>query len=54
MPSPINPIHTNANTSALNSGAKNELSELVNILKAKENLKSLKNEFQGCLNGKLV
>ncbi|MFT2705156.1 flagellar hook-length control protein, partial [Helicobacter pylori] len=24
MPSPINPIHTNANASALNSGAKNE------------------------------
>ncbi|GAA9051906.1 flagellar hook-length control protein FliK [Helicobacter pylori] len=24
MPSPINPIHTNANTNALNSGAKNE------------------------------
>lgn len=33
--------------------AKNELSKLVNT-KAKENLKSLKNEFQGYLNGKLV
>ncbi|GAA9639450.1 hypothetical protein Va24_04010 [Helicobacter pylori] len=33
--------------------AKNELSELVNT-KAKENLKSLKNEFQGYLNGQLV
>lgn len=33
--------------------AKNELSELVNT-KAKENLKSLKNEFQGYLNEQLV
>ncbi len=33
--------------------AKNELSDLVN-LKAKENLESLKNTFQGYLNGKLV
>ncbi|GHQ89363.1 hypothetical protein VN1239_08750 [Helicobacter pylori] len=33
--------------------AKNELSDLVNT-KAKENLESLKNEFQGYLNGKLV
>ncbi len=33
--------------------AKNELSELVNT-KAKENLESLKNEFQGYLNGQLV
>ncbi|GAA9842867.1 hypothetical protein VN0568_10330 [Helicobacter pylori] len=33
--------------------AKNELSELVNT-KAKENLKSLKTEFQGYLNGQLV
>lgn len=33
--------------------AKNELSDLVNT-KAKENLKSLKNEFQGYLNGELV
>ncbi|GAA9862944.1 hypothetical protein VN0635_13510 [Helicobacter pylori] len=33
--------------------AKNELSELVNT-KAKENLESLKNEFRGYLNGKLV
>ncbi len=33
--------------------AKNELSELVNT-KAKENLESLKNTFQGYLNGQLV
>ncbi|GAA9158531.1 hypothetical protein HpHA184_10290 [Helicobacter pylori] len=33
--------------------AKNELSELVNT-KAKENLESLKNEFQGYLDGQLV
>ncbi len=33
--------------------AKNELSELVNT-KAKENLESLKNQFQGYLNGQLV
>ncbi len=33
--------------------AKNELSEPVNT-KAKENLESLKNEFQGYLNGKLI
>ncbi|MFA7947661.1 hypothetical protein ACEN77_04930 [Helicobacter pylori] len=33
--------------------AKNELSDLVNT-KAKENLESLKNEFQGYLDGKLV
>ncbi len=33
--------------------AKNELSELVNT-KANENLESLKNEFQGYLNGQLV
>ncbi|ANT42626.1 mitogen-activated protein kinase 1 [Helicobacter phage SwA626G] len=33
--------------------ARNELSELVNI-KANENLESLKNTFQGYLNGKLV
>ncbi len=33
--------------------ARNELNELVNA-KAKENLKSLKNEFQGYLNGELV
>ncbi len=33
--------------------AKNELSELVNT-KANENLQSLKNEFQGYLNGQLV
>ncbi|MFA8028396.1 hypothetical protein [Helicobacter pylori] len=33
--------------------AKNELSDLVNT-KAKENLESLKNEFQGYLNGELV
>ncbi|GHQ00260.1 hypothetical protein VN0271_10570 [Helicobacter pylori] len=33
--------------------AKNELNKLFNT-KAKENLKSLKNEFQGYLNGKLV
>ncbi len=33
--------------------ARNELSELVNT-KAKENLESLKNTFQGYLNGQLV
>lgn len=33
--------------------ARNELSELVNT-KAKENLGSLKNEFQGYLNGQLI
>ncbi|GAA8831989.1 hypothetical protein VN1335_12510 [Helicobacter pylori] len=33
--------------------AKNELSDLVNT-KAEENLKSLKNEFKGYLNGQLV
>ncbi|EPZ74341.1 hypothetical protein N206_06250 [Helicobacter pylori UM111] len=33
--------------------AKNELSDLINT-KAKENLESLKNEFQGYLNGKLI
>ncbi len=33
--------------------ARNELSELVNT-KANENLESLKNEFQGYLNGKLI
>ncbi len=33
--------------------ARNELSELVNT-KANENLESLKNEFQGYLNGQLV
>lgn len=33
--------------------ARNELSELVNT-KANENLASLKNEFQGYLNGQLV
>ncbi|GAA7545913.1 hypothetical protein JP0017_14140 [Helicobacter pylori] len=33
--------------------SRNELSELVNI-KAKENLESLKNTFQGYLNDKLV
>ncbi|GHP63213.1 hypothetical protein VN0229_08100 [Helicobacter pylori] len=33
--------------------AKNELSDLVNT-KAKENLESLKNEFQGYLNGELI
>ncbi len=33
--------------------ARNELSNLVNI-KAKENLESLKNEFQGYLNGQLI
>ncbi len=34
--------------------AKNELSELVNTKKAKENLESLKNTFQGYLNRQLV
>ncbi len=33
--------------------ARDELSDLVNT-KAKENLESLKNEFQGYLNGKLI
>ncbi len=34
--------------------AKNELSDLVNTKKAKENLESLKNEFKGYLDGKLI
>ncbi|GAA9944730.1 flagellar hook-length control protein FliK [Helicobacter pylori] len=33
MPSPINPIHTNANASALNSGAKNEVKDTKNAPK---------------------
>lgn len=34
MPSPINPIHTNANASALNSGAKNEVKDTKNAPKS--------------------
>ncbi len=33
MPSPINPIHTNASTNALNSGAKNEVKDTKNAPK---------------------
>ncbi|GAA7003922.1 flagellar hook-length control protein FliK [Helicobacter pylori] len=33
MPSPINPIHTNANANALNSGAKNEVKDTKNAPK---------------------
>ncbi|GAA8835746.1 hypothetical protein VN1336_01110 [Helicobacter pylori] len=53
MPSFVNLIHTNA--SALNSGAKKRIKRASQYsLKAKENLKSLKNEFQGFLNGKML
>ncbi|GAA7729411.1 flagellar hook-length control protein FliK [Helicobacter pylori] len=49
MPSPINPIHTNAsaNTNALNSGAKNEVKE------AKNTPKSASKDFSKILNQKI-
>ncbi|GAA6777178.1 flagellar hook-length control protein FliK [Helicobacter pylori] len=47
MPSPINPIHTNANTNALNSGAKNEVKE------AKNAPKSASKDFSEILNQKI-
>ncbi len=47
MPSPINPIHTNANTNALNSGAKNEVKE------AKNAPKSASKDFSKILNQKI-
>ncbi|WP_154438620.1 flagellar hook-length control protein FliK [Helicobacter pylori] len=45
MPSPINPIHTNANASALNSGAKNE--------DTKNTPKSASKDFSKILNQKI-
>ncbi|GAA9932829.1 flagellar hook-length control protein FliK [Helicobacter pylori] len=47
MPSPINPIHTNANTSALNSGAKNEVKDTKNAPK------SASKDFSKILNQKI-
>ncbi|GAA9390957.1 flagellar hook-length control protein FliK [Helicobacter pylori] len=47
MPSPINPIHTNANANALNSGAKNEVKE------AKNAPKSASKDFSEILNQKI-
>ncbi|GAA6806304.1 flagellar hook-length control protein FliK [Helicobacter pylori] len=47
MPSPINPIHTNANANALNSGAKNEVKE------AKNAPKSASKDFSKILNQKI-
>ncbi|GAA9616879.1 flagellar hook-length control protein FliK [Helicobacter pylori] len=47
MPSPINPIHTNANASALNNGAKNEVKE------AKNAPKSASKDFSKILNQKI-
>ncbi|GAA7878808.1 flagellar hook-length control protein FliK [Helicobacter pylori] len=47
MPSPINPIHTNANANALNSGAKNEVKE------AKNAPKSTSKDFSKILNQKI-
>ncbi|EMR60272.1 flagellar hook-length control FliK family protein [Helicobacter pylori CPY1662] len=47
MPSPINPIHTNANASALNGGAKNEVKE------AKNAPKSASKDFSKILNQKI-
>ncbi|GAA8418321.1 flagellar hook-length control protein FliK [Helicobacter pylori] len=47
MPSPINPIHTNANINALNSGAKNEVKE------AKNAPKSASKDFSKILNQKI-
>ncbi|RVZ43364.1 flagellar hook-length control protein FliK, partial [Helicobacter pylori] len=45
MPSPVNPIHTNAN--ALNSGAKNEVKD------AKNAPKSASKDFSKILNQKI-
>ncbi len=47
MPSPINPIHTNANASALNSGAKNEVKD------TKNTPKSASKDFSKILNQKI-
>ncbi|WP_231224726.1 flagellar hook-length control protein FliK [Helicobacter pylori] len=47
MPSPINPIHTNANASALNSGAKNEIKDTKNAPK------SASKDFSKILNQKI-
>lgn len=47
MPSPINPIHTNANTSTLNSGAKNEVKDTKNAPK------SVSKDFSKILNQKI-
>ncbi|WP_441726688.1 flagellar hook-length control protein FliK [Helicobacter pylori] len=47
MPSPINPIHTNANANALNSGAKNEVKETKNAPK------SASKDFSKILNQKI-
>ncbi|GAA7591467.1 flagellar hook-length control protein FliK [Helicobacter pylori] len=47
MPSPINPIHTNASANALNSGAKNEVKE------AKNAPKSASKDFSKILNQKI-
>ncbi len=47
MPSPINPIHTNANTNALNSGAKNEVKD------TKNTPKSASKDFSKILNQKI-
>ncbi|GAA8117155.1 flagellar hook-length control protein FliK [Helicobacter pylori] len=47
MPSPINPIHTNANTNALNSGAKNEVKDTKNAPK------SASKDFSKILNQKI-
>ncbi|WP_154442092.1 flagellar hook-length control protein FliK [Helicobacter pylori] len=47
MPSPINPIHTNANASTLNSGAKNEVKD------TKNTPKSASKDFSKILNQKI-
>ncbi len=47
MPSPINPIHTNANASTLNSGAKNEVKDTKNAPK------SASKDFSKILNQKI-
>ncbi|GHS28748.1 flagellar hook-length control protein FliK [Helicobacter pylori] len=47
MPSPVNPIHTNANASALNSGAKNEVKDTKNAPK------SASKDFSKILNQKI-
>ncbi|MGT0058059.1 flagellar hook-length control protein FliK [Helicobacter pylori] len=47
MPSPINPIHTNANASTLNSGAKNEVKDTKNAPK------NVSKDFSKILNQKI-
>ncbi|GAA7257746.1 flagellar hook-length control protein FliK [Helicobacter pylori] len=47
MPSPVNPIHTNANASTLNSGAKNEVKDTKNAPK------SASKDFSKILNQKI-